>query len=49
MIRNADGGGSVTFTGKKALRKCKVQRYYRYEGVGGGPIIREKTVALGPT
>ena len=41
MLRNADGGG-VRFSGKKALRRCKVQCYLRYEGVGGGPISRKK-------
>ena len=27
---------------KKALRRCKVQCYERYEGVGGGPISDKK-------
>ena len=27
---------------EKALRRCKVQRYYCYEGVGGGQIPRKK-------
>ena len=27
---------------KKALRSCKVERYWHYEGVGGGPISRKK-------
>ena len=35
VLRNADGGGGVRFSGKKALRRCKVQCYLRYEGVGG--------------
>ena len=43
MSRNADGGGGVKFSGKKALRRCKVQRYLRYEGVGGA-ISRGKNV-----
>ena len=30
--------------GEKALQRCKVQRYKRYEGVGGGPISRKKSV-----
>ena len=30
--------GGVSFPGKKALRRCKVQRNQRYEGVGGGQI-----------
>ena len=27
VLRNADGGGGVKFFGKKALRRCKIQRY----------------------
>ena len=27
---------------EKALRRCKVQCYLRYEEVGGGPISRKK-------
>ena len=38
VLRNADGGGGCQILRKKALRRCKVQRYLRYEGVGGGPI-----------
>ena len=44
MLCNADGGGGVRFSGKKALRRCKVQCYYHYERVGGGPISRKKSV-----
>ena len=36
MLRNADGGGGVKFSGKKALR--------RYEGVGGVQFPEEKNV-----
>ena len=32
--------GVGSFFREKALRRCKVQRYYRYERVGGGPISR---------
>ena len=43
VLRNADGGGGgVRFSGGKTLRRCKVQCYLRYEGVGGGPISRKK-------
>ena len=44
MIRNAvgDWGGGCQLSRKKALRRCTVQRYYRYEGVGGGQIPRKK-------
>ena len=42
MIRNAVGGGGCQLSRKKALRRCTVQRYYRYEGVGGGQISRKK-------
>ena len=42
MLRNADGGGGCQIFRKKALRRCKVQCYLRYEGVGGGPIFRKK-------
>ena len=42
MLRSADGGGGVSdFLEKKALRRCNVQCYERYEGVGGGPISRK--------
>ena len=34
--------GGVRFYKKKALRRCKVQCYLRYEGVGGGPISTQK-------
>ena len=43
MLRNAEGGGGVRFS-KKALRRCTVQRYLRYEGVGGGETSREKVL-----
>ena len=36
------GSGWVSNSQKKALRRCTVQRYYRYEGVGGCQIHREK-------
>ena len=42
MLRNAVGVGGVSFHGKKRLRRCTVQRYKRYEEVGGGQISREK-------
>ena len=42
MLRNADGGGGCKIFQKKALRRCKDQRYLHYEGVGGGPISRKK-------
>ena len=42
VLRNADGGGGCQIFGEKALRRCKVQCYLRYEGVGGGPISRKK-------
>ena len=35
------GGGGKIFR-KKALRRCKVQCYLRYEGVGGDPISTKK-------
>ena len=43
VLRNADGGreGGSNFP-EKALRRCNVQRYWRYEGVGWGPISRKK-------
>ena len=42
MLRNADGGGGgVSDFLEKALRRCNVQCYQRYEGVGGGPISRK--------
>ena len=36
------GVGRCLIFQKKALRRCKVQCYLRYEGVGGGPISRKK-------
>ena len=33
-------GGCHMFWGK-VLQRCKVQCYFRYEGVGGGPISRK--------
>ena len=44
MLRNAVGEGGVSFSEKKALRRCTDQRYYRYEGVGGGKISRKKVL-----
>ena len=44
MLRNADGGGGCQIFWRKALRRCKVQCYLRYEGVGGGPIFRKKAL-----
>ena len=41
MLRNAVGGWGVSALPKKALRRCKVQRYYRYEGVGGDHVTLE--------
>ena len=38
MLRNADGGGGCQIFRKKALRRCNVQCYKHYAGVGGGPI-----------
>ena len=40
VLRNADGVGCLIFW-KKALRRCNVQCYLHYEGVGGGPISRK--------
>ena len=37
------GGGVSNFQGN-ALRRCKVQRYQLYEGVGGGPISVKKAL-----
>ena len=43
VLRNTDGGGGgCQIFPKKALRRCKVQRYYCYEGIGGGQIFRKK-------
>ena len=42
VLRNAYGGGGFQIFRKKALRRCKVQCYLHYEGVGGGPISRKK-------
>ena len=36
------GGGGVTFSGKKRYEGVRVQRYSRYEVVGGGPISLKK-------
>ena len=44
MLRNADGGRGCKVLRGKVLRRCKVQRYYRYEGVDGGPISRKKAL-----
>ena len=45
MLRNADGGGGgCKIFQKKALRRCKDQRYLHYEGVGRGPISRKKAL-----
>ena len=44
VLRNADGGGGFKIFQKKALPRCKVQCYLRYEGVGGGPISRKKAL-----
>ena len=44
VLRNADGGGGCQIFREKALRRCKVQCYLRYEGVGGGPISRKKSI-----
>ena len=41
LLRNADGGGGCQIFLEKVLRRCKVQCYYRYEGVGEGPISRK--------
>ena len=35
VLRNAMGSRGVSFSGKKVLQGCKVQRYSLYEGVGG--------------
>ena len=39
MLRNGDGGGGVTFFWKNVTKV-----YWHYEGVGGGPISRKKTL-----
>ena len=44
VLRNADDGGGCQLFRKKALRRWKIQRYYRYEGVSGGPISRKKAL-----
>ena len=44
MLRNADGGGGCQIFRKKALQRCKVQSYLRYDGEGGGPISRKKAL-----
>ena len=36
VLRNADGGGGCQILWKKALLRCKVQCYLRYEGGGVG-------------
>ena len=48
MLCNADdhgGWGGYQLFREKTLRRCKVERYYRYEGVGGGPISRKKALS----
>ena len=46
MLRNADGdGGGVSNCPGGAVRRCKVQCYYCYEGVGGGPNSRKKALS----
>ena len=45
LLRNAMGGGGCQLSQKNALRRCKVQRYYHYEGVTGwGSNSLEKSV-----
>ena len=38
------GVGGCQLFWKKALQRCKFQRYWRYEGVGGGTISRKKAL-----
>ena len=42
-LHNAMGDGVSNFK-IKALRRCTVQHYWRYEGVGGGQISRKNVV-----
>ena len=35
VLRTQQGVGGYQIFLKKALRRCTVQRYYRYKGVGG--------------
>ena len=42
MLRNAHGGEGCQIFRKKALRRCKVQCYLRYEGVGGVQFPEKK-------
>ena len=44
VLRNAVGGGRVSDFPEKALRTCTVQRYWRYEGVGGCQISTKKAL-----
>ena len=44
MLRNADGGVGCQIFRKKALRRCKVQCYLCYEGVGGGSNFQKKAL-----
>ena len=44
MLRNAMGGGGCQLSWKKALRRCKVQHFLRYEGVSGGQIPGKKVL-----
>ena len=41
VLRNAVEGGRVSDFTEKSLRRCTVQRYYRYEGAGGCQISRK--------
>ena len=40
MLRNAVGDGRCQISLKKTLRRCTVQHYWRYEGMGGCRISR---------
>ena len=49
VLRNAVGDGvgwgeGCQISWKKALRRCTVQRYWHYEGVGGGSNSQEKAL-----
>ena len=35
MLHTVVGGGGVKISRNNALQRCMVQRYWRYEGVGG--------------
>ena len=44
MLHNAVKGGGCQLSRKNASRRSKIQRYKRYEGVGGRKIPSKKAV-----